>query len=80
MHFNVMKERDPTDVPSRGAQGGQEQQWQPCEQCDNEQSAMQEFQAISSQMSPAKELVDWAAKYQREIVWFVEEIALRHHV
>jgi hypothetical protein len=41
---------------------------------------MQEFQAISSQMSPAKELVDWAAKYQREIVWFVEEIALRHHV
>jgi hypothetical protein len=31
-------------------------------------------------MKPAKELEDWAAKYQREIVWFLEEIALRHHV
>ena len=80
MHFNVMKERDPTDVPSRGAQGGKEQQWQPRDQCDNEQSAMQEYQAMSSEMRPAKELENWAAKYQREIVWFLEEILLRHHV
>jgi hypothetical protein len=80
MHFNVMKKRDPTDVPSRGAQGGKEQQWQPRDQCDNEQSAMHEFQAISSEMRPAKELEDWAAKYQREIVWFLAGIAHRHHV
>jgi len=75
-----MKERDPTDVPSQGPQGGKEQQGQPCDQCDSEQSAMHEFQAISNEMRPAKELADWAAKYQRKIAWFLEEMALRHRV
>ena len=80
MHFNVVKEGEPAYVPSRGAKGGKEQQWQPRDQCDNEQSAMHKFQAISSEMRPAKELEDWAAQYQRETVWSLEEITLRHHV
>jgi hypothetical protein len=40
MHLNIVKEGKPTDVPSRGTDGGQEQQWKPCDQHDYEQPAM----------------------------------------
>jgi len=43
MHFNVVKERKPTDAPSRGTEDGEEQQRQPCDQRDYEKPATQEF-------------------------------------
>jgi hypothetical protein len=43
MHFNIVKEGKPTDAPRLGADGSKEQQWQPCNQSDNEEPAMQEF-------------------------------------
>jgi hypothetical protein len=43
MHFNVVKEGKATEATSRGAEHGEEQQRQPCDQRDDEQSAMQEF-------------------------------------
>jgi hypothetical protein len=43
MHFNVVKEGKPTEVPCRGAKGGQEQQRQPYDQRDSEQPALQKL-------------------------------------
>jgi hypothetical protein len=80
MHFDVVKEGNPTDGSARGAKDGEEQQRQPCNQRDNEQSAMQKFQVISSEMRPPKELEDWTTQYQREIDWFLAEIGFRHGV
>jgi hypothetical protein len=42
LNFNVVKEGKPTGV-CRGAEGGEEQQRQPCHQRDNEQPTMYEF-------------------------------------
>ena len=78
VHFNVVKEGKSTDVPSRGTEGAEEQQRQPCDQCDNEQPAMQEFQAISGEMRPPKELEDRATQHQGEIMSFFDEIVLCH--
>jgi hypothetical protein len=75
MRFDVVKEGNPTDGSARGAKDGEEQQRQPCNQRHNEQSAMQEFQVISSEMRRPKELEDWTTQYQREI-----EIGFRHGV
>jgi hypothetical protein len=78
MHFNVVKEGKPTDAPSRGTEGAEEQQRQPCDQRDNEQPAMQEFQAISGEMRPPKELEDRATQYQGKIGRFLAGIGFRH--
>ena len=41
VYFNVVKEGKPTDASSPGTlDGGEEQQWQPCDHRDNKQSAM----------------------------------------
>jgi hypothetical protein len=80
MHLNIVKEGKPAGVPSRGAEGGKEQQREPRDQRNNEQPAMQEFQAFSGEMRPPKELEDWATQYQGEIVRFFKEITFRHCV
>ena len=43
MHFNVVKEGEPRCISSRGAKSRQEQQWQPGDQRNNEQPAIQKF-------------------------------------
>jgi hypothetical protein len=44
VYFNVVKEGEPTDASSPGTvDGGEEQQWQPCDRGNNKQAAMQEF-------------------------------------
>ena len=73
MHLYIMKEGEATAAPSQGAEAGKHGQRQPCEQGDDEQPTMQEFQPVSSEARFAQELEDRAPQYHREINWFMEE-------
>jgi hypothetical protein len=43
VHFDVVKEREPTEVPRPGAYGGKEQQRNPRNSTNREQPARQKF-------------------------------------
>jgi hypothetical protein len=43
VHFNVVKKGKLAQASCGGAEGREEQQWQPCDQSDNEQPTMYKF-------------------------------------
>jgi len=40
MHLNVVDEGKSAEVPRRGIEDGEKQEWQPCNQRDNQQAAI----------------------------------------
>jgi hypothetical protein len=74
MRLNIPQERQALPPEKLASYRGQNKERQPANPSDEQQATLQQFQRWPGQMSPLKQLIQWASEHQRKVRWFLQSL------